>query len=241
MGYRGKLAERDRARSLRAAGWTMPDIAVELGVSKGSVSLWTRDVVVEMGPRRMRSPRSNRLRDARLAEIDEMNRVGVERIGELSEQAFLAAGAALYAGEGAKRDGRVVFANSDPAMITFFLTWLRHFFSPEEARLRIRLYLHQGLDIEAAMNHWSDLTSIPASQFTAPYRAIPDPSIRQNKHEFGCATVVYNCSRTHREVMGLCRALLSSGAQSGVAQSAERLTVNQNVGGSSPSPGAKGP
>ncbi len=219
----------------------MPDIAAELNVSRGSVSLWTRDIVVVKGPRQIRTPRPNRLHDARLAEIHEMNRLGVERLGALGEHAFLAAGAALYAGEGAKKDGRVVFANSDPAMITVFLTWLRHFFSPVEGRLRVRLYLHQGLDIEAAMAHWADLTSIPAAQFTAPYRAVPDSSIRQNKHEFGCATVVYNCSRTHREVMGLCRALLSSGAQSGVAQSAERLTVNQNVGGSSPSPGAKGP
>ena len=42
MGYRGKLAEQERARTLRAEGWTMPEIASHLGVSKGSVSLWTR-------------------------------------------------------------------------------------------------------------------------------------------------------------------------------------------------------
>ncbi len=44
MGYRGKVDEQNRARDLRAQAWTMEEIAEELGVSKSSVSLWTRDV-----------------------------------------------------------------------------------------------------------------------------------------------------------------------------------------------------
>lgn len=219
MGYRGKVEERERARELRAGGWTMPDIAVELGVSRSSVSLWTRDIEVDLGPRRVATPRPNRLRDRRLAEMDEMNAWGAERLGSLGEQAFLAAGAALYAGEGAKRDRRVSFANSDPAMIAFFLAWLRRFFAIDEARLRLRLYLHEGLDLAAANEHWRAVTGIPLEQFGKPYRAEPDVGIRANKHEFGCATVSYSCSSTHRAVMGLCRALLSSTAYSGVAQS----------------------
>lgn len=197
----------------------MPEIALELGVSRSSVSLWTRDVAVEMGPRRTNPDRSNTLRDRRLAEIDAMDRWGVEHLGRLSDRAFLAAGAALYAGEGAKRDRRVSFANSDPAMIAFFLAWLRTFFALDESRLRARVYLHEGLDLDAATAHWSAITAIPPSQFGKPYRAVPDVGIRANKHEFGCATVSYSCSRTHRAVMGLCRALLSSTAYSGVAQS----------------------
>ncbi len=213
MGYRGKLVERERSRELRAQGRTMPDIAAELGVSRGSVSLWTRDVDVVMGQRRLRDgPRPNRLRDARLAEIAAMDARGTEQLGQLSEQAFLAAGAALYAGEGAKRDGRIVFANSDPAMVLYFCTWLRHFFEIDETRLRAAIYLHTGLDLDAAVLHWSGLTGIPRGQFTKSYRAIPDASIRHNKHVHGCVRVVYNCARTHREVMGVIRALLSSGS-----------------------------
>jgi len=53
---------------------------------------------------------------------------------------------------------------------------------------------------------------IPRSEFNRPYRATADASIRTNKHEHGCAYVDYTCSRTHREIMGLVRALLISGA-----------------------------
>ena len=52
MGYRGKIAEQEQARWLRALGWTLADIAAELGVSKSSVSLWVRDVEFTPGPRR---------------------------------------------------------------------------------------------------------------------------------------------------------------------------------------------
>jgi hypothetical protein len=36
MGYRGKVAERERARELRAQAWTLKEIASELGVSRSS-------------------------------------------------------------------------------------------------------------------------------------------------------------------------------------------------------------
>jgi transcriptional regulator with XRE-family HTH domain len=216
MGYRGKVAEQERARELRAEGKTLLEIATELDVSKSSVSLWVRDVVFRPKPRqRPTFSAPNKLHLAKVAEIDEMNRRGVERIGVLSEAARFAAGIALYAGEGGKTDGAVTFANCDAGMIAYFCSWLRRFFEIDESRLRVRLYLHEGLDLEAAEAYWSRITGIPRSQFGKAYRAVRDPSIRRNKHEHGLARVDYSCSRTHREVMGLVRALLSSEALPG--------------------------
>jgi hypothetical protein len=96
-------------------------------------------------------------------------------------------------------------------MMAFFCAWLRRCLSIGESRMRVRVYLHQGLDLDAAQSHWSDVTGVPLSQFRSPYRAVPDPTIRKNKHEHGCAYVRYCCTRTHRAIMGLVRALLSSG------------------------------
>ena len=129
---------------------------------------------------------------------------------KLGDEAFFAAGIALDAGEGGKTDGAVTFANCDPLMIAYFCRWLRRFFAVDESRLRVRLYVHVGLDLEAAETFWSQLAQIPRSQFGKAYRAVADPSIRRNKHQHGLARIDYSCSRTHREVMGLVRALLSS-------------------------------
>jgi hypothetical protein len=94
-------------------------------------------------------------------------------------------------------------------MVGFFCRWLRTFFDVDESRLRVSVYLHQGLDLDAAHAFWSEVTGVPESQFRKPYRAVADASIRTVKHEYGCCYVVYSCSRTHRAIMGLVRALLT--------------------------------
>jgi transcriptional regulator with XRE-family HTH domain len=107
MGYRGKVAEREEARALRAHGLTMLEIATKLGVSKSSVSLWTRDVEFVARPRpsrrcgaRRRAP--NALQRRKAEEIERLNRAAVTRLGVLSDQAFLAAGALSTPGRVAK-------------------------------------------------------------------------------------------------------------------------------------------
>jgi hypothetical protein len=211
MGYRGRVEDRERARQLRAEAWTLREIAAELRVATSTASLWVRDVEFVPRPRNRGAPsqRVHPQHTARLAEIEQLRGEGVARIGELSRKEFLVAGTALYAGEGSKSDGRLAFANSDPRMILFFVTWLRTFFIVDETRLRLKLYLHEGLDLDAANEFWAELTGIPRSQFGVPYRAIPDSSIRSKKHPLGCPSVVYNCSRTHRAIMGLVEALLT--------------------------------
>lgn len=211
MGYRGKVAEQEWARELRAQGWTLAEIAAELGVGKGSVSVWVRDVPFEPRPRqRARRRGPNALQRRKAEEIERLLAEGRARIATLSEREFLVAGAALYAGEGFKRDGEVGLANTDPRLIAFFLAWLRHFFEVDERRLRLRLYLHQDLDLAAATAYWVSVTGIPPVQHHAPYRAAADATIRGEKHPMGCPSVRYSCTKTHRAVMGLVEALLSS-------------------------------
>jgi hypothetical protein len=209
-GVSRKLEAQEKARRLRSEGRTLADIASILSVSKSSVSLWVRDMNIEVRRRTPVRRRPHAQHTAKLTKIEACDRMGLDRIGVLSDEAFLVAGVALYAGEGAKRDGNLLFANTDAQMVRFFCAWLRRFFSVEEDRLRLRVYLHDGLDIDSAEGFWSRVTDVPRSQFRAPYRAKADATIRSNKHEHGCAYISYSCSRTHREVMGLIRALLSS-------------------------------
>ena len=223
MGYRGMVESQNRARDLRAQGWTLSEICAAVGCSKASASLWCRDVALDeellaerrrarslSGNEGARRRGPNKLQQRKAAEIAEMQAAGRARIGRLSERDLLVAGLALYAGEGAKTDGVVAFANTDPRMIYRHLEWLRRCFEVDESRLRFSLYLHQGLDLDGANAFWSELTGIPLGQFRKPYRAVPDPSIRRSKHPMGCGTVVYQSARLHREILGLMDALLSS-------------------------------
>ena len=214
MGYRGKVAEQEKAAMLRAEGRTLLDIAETLGVSKSSVSLWVRDIDIETAAAPhagIARPHAQHL--AKLAEIDECDRSGLERIGALSDAGVPRRRCCAVRGRGreARRqralrehrsgDGRV--------LLRVAAAVLRR--STSRA-LRVRVYLHEGLDLDAAEQFWSDVTGVPRSQFNAAYRAKADPTIRRNKHEYGCVYVDYRCSRTHREIMGLVRALLASDA-----------------------------
>ncbi len=110
MGYRGKLAEREQARELRAQAWTINEIVAELHVSKSSVSVWVRDVEFDEATRAARAGANrrrgaqrrgpNRLQRRKQAEVERLLAEGIERIGDLSDRDLLIAGTALYAGEG---------------------------------------------------------------------------------------------------------------------------------------------
>ncbi|MGH2705468.1 MAG: hypothetical protein ACRDJ4_10345 [Actinomycetota bacterium] len=124
MGNGGKVVERELARGLRREGGTLEEIAGRLGVAKSSVSLWVRDVPFTPRLPQYRSGTRSQsvLHLAKLRQIEELDREGLARLGMLTDLAFLAAGTALYIGEGSKRDGMVAFANTDPMVIPFF--WL---------------------------------------------------------------------------------------------------------------------
>ena len=211
MGYGGKFVERERARELRSQSWTLQEIADELSVAKGSVSVWVRDVEFTPKPRN-RGHAAHRPHPLHVKKLAELERCRVEAEAEYGamtddELDWFALG--LYAGEGAKTPGAVSMANTNPMLLRLFVEWLRRNFDVDESRLRARLYLHEGLDLDAATTYWVAATSIPVSQFQRPYRAVADTSRRHAKHERGCLTVVYHCSSTHRRVMARVAAITS--------------------------------
>lgn len=212
MGNAGKVIERARARELRSQAWTLQEIADELGVSKGSVSLWVRDVDFVPKPRN-RGHSSNTPHPFHLEKLAEIERCRVEAdvfVGALSERDLEMFCLALYAGEGSKTDGPVKFANTNVSLMRIFATWLRQAFDIDETRLRVVLYLHADLDVESATAFWSRSLVVPPDQFTKPYRAVADTTRRANRHVNGCATLVYSCRLTHRRVMARIEAVTSS-------------------------------
>lgn len=211
MGYRGKLDQRQQARTLRAQSWTLAEIADELRVSKASVSVWVRDVEFVPRPRNRGHPAGPQhpMRLRKLAEIERCRTDAAAWVGAMSHRDLSMFALGLYAGEGSKSDGSVIFANTNPDLVRAFLSWLRQQFSVDDHRLRVRLYLHEDLGLAAAIRFWSAVTGVPPAQFTKPYRAAADESHRTNRHEHGCVSVVYHDAFVHRSVMAMISAITS--------------------------------
>ena len=227
VGYRGKLAEQERARALRAQAWTLNEIAAELGVSKSSVSLWVRGSGSMRRPVRPgRAPTATGASDSgperrRLSaglRRSSVCRRGRRRIGALSGRDLLIAGTALYAGEGTKTDGAVAFANSDPRMVILFCRWLRQFFVIDEARLRVYLYLHVGLDLDAAVRSGRRPPAFPCRSSASRTARSPIRASGARSTDGVPAGLRTRAVRPIAGIMGLVEALLSSDVPSGVAQ-----------------------
>ena len=212
MGYGGKWVERDRARDLRAQSWTLMEIAAELGVAKSSVSLWCRDVEFVPKPRNRghSSHKPHPLTIKKHAELERCRADAAALVGALSDRDLTMFCLGLYAGEGGKTRGSISFANTNAIYLGVVATWLRREFAIDESRLRAKIYLHDGLDLEQATAFWSRVIDVPADQFTKPYRAPADATRRHAKHVNGCATLMYSCTPTHRRVMAMIEAVTSS-------------------------------
>lgn len=161
---------RERARELRLQGWTYDRIQVELGCSKGSISLWVRDLPK---PERKRSREeasaiARRGWEATLLRREEERQrtraAAASEIGTLTDRELFLIGVALYWAEGSKskpysRRERITFVNSDPNMITLFLAWLA-LLDVDPSTLRFAVQIHESADVGAAEKYWADHVGI---------------------------------------------------------------------------------
>lgn len=158
---------KQKAILLRKQGKSYREILEHISVSKASLSLWLKEVVLTdsqvkklqekrktyayMGAQKRRTDRISKTKDI-------MNRSSSE-IGAITTRELFLLGVALYWSEGAKQktknvSQRVTFANSDPRMVKIFLLWLDRICHISSDDLRFELYIHENGDIESALKFW---------------------------------------------------------------------------------------
>lgn len=202
---RAKDELRASARALRTQGMDYEEIAAALGVAKSSVSLWVRDLPtparLSYAECRKRSAEGARRYWAAERPVREARRAAVRtaaaaEIGELTDRELLVAGAIAYWCEGTKskphrRSDRVVFINSDPALIRFFLRFL-DVAGTSRTDLCFRVYIHETADVESAQRFWLEVTGATIDQFATPVMKRHNPkTVRKNVGE-----TYYGCLRT---------------------------------------------
>jgi hypothetical protein len=216
---------RARARELRGQGLDYEEIAGALGVAKSSVSLWVRELPRPVGLSyeecRKRAAEGARRYWAAERPVREASRIasreaaGAE-IGALTERELIIAGAIAYWCEGTKnkpgrRADRVVFMNSDPGLIRFFLRFLQITGTSKEDTI-FRVYIHENADVEAAQRFWLEVTGVSADQFRTPALKHHNPkTIRKNVGEdyHGCLRIdVRRSSGLYRRIEGWSAAIV---------------------------------
>ncbi|MDX2078455.1 MAG: hypothetical protein SFZ02_18635 [bacterium] len=159
-----KRETREQARQLRTQGISIITIAKQLGVSKGSVSHWVRDI--ELTPAQIYTLEKNKgmsngqrigssvNRDKALIKRKEWQESG--RIKAREEKILHRTGCLLYWAEGAKGRSSITFVNSDPEMMKLFIRFLRYELNvPEEDFIVIlHCHTHDKAEWERITNYW---------------------------------------------------------------------------------------
>jgi hypothetical protein len=147
-------------------------------------------------------------------------------IGELSEREILISGAIAYWCEGTKSKPqklreRVLFINSDPGLIRFFLRFLAAA-GIQQAQLRFRVYIHETANVGAAEQFWAGVTdSDPEGFYKAVLKRHNPRTIRKNvgADYHGCLRIdVLDSAGLYRRIEGWARAALDARDDRGSAE-----------------------
>lgn len=175
-----KSLEKQKAISLRKQGFTYSEILKDIPVSKSTLSLWLREVDISKRQLQRISIRKHEAqkrggasrRNARLEKTAKIHIAAKNEITFLSEREFFLLGVVLYWAEGSKQSQRIIcpmveFANSDPAMIKFFIAWLHKFGNIGKDDIVLRLHLHDNHATREReiIKQWSQLLEVPVNVF----------------------------------------------------------------------------
>jgi predicted transcriptional regulator len=164
---------KEKARQMRKEGSSIGDIAKELTVSKSSVSVWVRDIVLteeqenalkaqkkQWGGRNEGSKKTRHLAmEKRIA----YQQIGREQARKGSSLHLM--GCMLYWAEGAKSRNTVNFVNSDPAMILLFIRFLRQELQVKNEDIAIHIVCHATEEVQKTHigQYWCNLINLPYS------------------------------------------------------------------------------
>ncbi|GAA2505517.1 helix-turn-helix domain-containing protein [Winogradskya humida] len=220
---------RERAVELRSQGWSVNDLAVELGVAKSTAYAWVKHIPLDPDSERARQKQDhaavmaagrwedkNAERDRLREEVHDAAAVAV---GDPSERDLLLVGAAIYWCEGAKskpwrRLDRLTIINSDPGLLRLFLRFLA-VCGRERDTMRYRVHIHETADAEAAAEWWARELDLPRDLFQRPTIKRHVPATRRlntGVDYHGCLVIAVPRSRDlYWRVEGLMAALTRLG------------------------------
>lgn len=174
-----KSSEKNKAIALRRQGVALGQIARTLGVSKASVSVWVREIVMTSEQQQTLLSNSHSRVAIEKRRQSRMDRHKTER-AEVADEAWQEAhklihnplwvtAVALYWGEGGKTQRTTRIANSDPAVISLMARFFKQVCGVPVAKMRGHVHAFAGSEILAIEEYWAKVSGIPRQQFFKSY------------------------------------------------------------------------
>lgn len=185
------------AMSLRSAGHTYREITRELDthIPKSTLSSWFKHISLPpeywarmktLGHENIKlAQKQNKIRlESRLSQIRVKNINFIKKIDRPTGIIILST---LYWCEGNKYPSSryLKFGNSDPKMISLFITLLRLCYKLDESKLRMTVQCRADQDQTVLSKYWEKITNIPPFQHYNPRvdsRSIGKPTLKSSYH-----------------------------------------------------------
>ena len=175
---------KNRAIELRQAGLSYSEILKEVKVARSTLSLWLRSVglakeqkqrltlkKLQAAKRGGESKKQSRIERTK----DIIKQAGVE-IEKVNDKELWLSGIMLYWAEGAKQKETNVsvgikFSNSDAAMSSFFVWWLKKYLKISDERIVFEIIIHENYKErkDYFIDYWSKILDYPISKLNRIY------------------------------------------------------------------------
>jgi len=199
-----KAKEREEARRLRSEeGLSVGEIAKRLGVSRGTSSLWLRDVELT-NEQRLRLAERGRMCDGKLKGLkaqQEQARIRREAYQQTGRE-MMQRGAdteyrllcALYWAEGNKSRTTVGMTNTDVDMLKVFVQGLKKYFECSDNAFTVSVMAHlgNGLTAEEIRDYWLKSIGLPETcwrNFTLKSKYYSTQNKKHKRHVYGGCSV----------------------------------------------------
>ena len=212
MKYKEKLI----AIKLKKAGKSYCEILKVIKVSRGTLSLWLRDIKIDSKNRKkvLIGREKSRYLDALAKKEDRVQRT--KKIVDSAEKEFkilakkelFLCGLLLYWAEGDKKQERVKFANSDKDMIKLMMRWFREVCHVPESKFRIALHIHSLHISHDVAEYWSKITGVSRKQFNKIYVKKTTLKNRRVPLYEGTCSIVVNSKELFRRIVGWKKGLI---------------------------------
>lgn len=117
-------------------------------------------------------------------------------------------GLGLYWGEGDKKSGNsVAVTNTDPNMLRVIASFFRKYFSVDESKLRVRLFVYKDIDVSSAKKFWSELLQVPQNQFIKIQVLESKAKLTKTKSKYGICSLYCSNTEFHIKIMEWIRLL----------------------------------
>ncbi|OGG79409.1 hypothetical protein A3A39_00415 [Candidatus Kaiserbacteria bacterium RIFCSPLOWO2_01_FULL_54_13] len=197
-----RFLDREKARTLRAQGKSYSEIKSTLGVSKGTLSEWLKDMPLapeqirrlrDLNPKRIEHFRET-MRNKRESRLHTAYERAKRDVGRLSRRDAFIAGLYLYWGEGTKSArGKTEITNTDPYVLVAFLQWLE-MLGVSRRGISVRLTLYTDMNVQQETRFWSRMLQVSSKQFRKPHikRSALVGLSRKSGYGHGTCSVIFD-------------------------------------------------